>query len=308
MRIDYRVQLSFEERKRFDQIKEVLQAIDPQIRGFMETHREKSVRWMPHEVVPWGRGEDFKSKPWHPDQSPLRPEIALALETHLLTEDNLPYYHATIANMVDEGSALQEWNQLWTSEEATHSAAIRDYIYLSRSNDPVKLEQNRLAFMQHGFSRKFGDPLEVFAYTTAQELATRISHLSVGQKSGDPDLLNILNLVSRDENFHYVFYRSVVKAVLEIAPELMMPAIMKQLYSFDMPGLGMDEFEKRTATIAAEKIFSAREFRDSVIKPIISHWGIDKITGLSPTAERCRERILKLEKVLDRVVHAHVDH
>lgn len=285
-----------------DRIKEVLRAIEPRVRTLIAEHRKKSIRWMPHEALPWGRGQDFNEKPWTPDQSPLRPEIALALETNLLTEDNLPYYHAQIARVVDEDSALREWNGLWTAEEATHSMVLRDYVHLSRALDPRKLELGRLAVMQKGFGRRFGDAFEVLAYTTAQELATRISHLAVGQKSGDPALLRVLSLVARDENFHYVFYRSVVKAVLDEAPELMLPAIMKQLYSFSMPGDGFERFEERSAVIAEEGIFGTREYRDQVVKPILAHWEIDKLRGLPPEAERAQERILKLEKVLDRML------
>lgn len=302
MLLDYRSQLDPQARARLDRIKEVLRAIDPRVRTLIAEHRARSVRWMPHEALPWGRGEDFNEKPWTPEQSPLRPEIALALETNLLTEDNLPYYHAQIARVVDEDSALHEWNGLWTAEEGAHALVLRDYVHLSRALDPRKLELDRMAVMQKGFGRRFDDPLEVLAYTSAQELATRISHLAVGQKSGDPALLRVLSLVSRDENFHYVFYRSVVKAILEAAPELMLPAIMKQLYSFSMPGDGFDRFEERSAVIAAEGIFGAREYRDLVVKPILAYWEIDKLRGLPPEAERARERILKLEKVLDRML------
>jgi acyl-[acyl-carrier-protein] desaturase len=302
MQIDYRTPPEEPMRRRLDRIKEVLKAIDPQVRALIAEHRERSTRWMPHEVLPWGRGEDFNDKPWAPQQSPLRPEIALALETNLLTEDNLPYYHAQIAKVVDEGSALHEWNGLWTAEESAHAIVMRDYVHLSRALDPARLEVNRLAVMQKGFGRRFADPFEVLAYTAAQELATRISHLSVGQKSGDPALLKVLSLVARDENFHYIFYRAVVKAILDVAPELMLPSIMRQLYTFNMPGEGFDRFAERSAAIAAEGIFGTREYRDEVVKPILFHWGIDKLRGLPPEAERARERILKLEKVLDRML------
>ncbi len=302
MLIDYRAKLSVEARGRLDRIREVLRAIDPRIRALIADHREKSTRWMPHELLPWGQGRDFNGVPWSADQSPLRPGVALALETNLLTEDNLPYYHAQIARVAEEDSALHEWNGIWTSEESVHALVLRDYVHLTRALDPRRLEQNRAAVMQKGFGRRFADPLELLAYTTAQELATRISHLAVGRKAGDPVLTRILTMVARDENFHYIFYRSVVKLILEAAPELMLPAIMKQLYSFTMPGDGFDRFEERSAVIAAEGIFSVHEYRDSVVRPILVHWGIDKLRGLSAEAERVRERILKLDRVLERMI------
>ena len=76
----------------------------------------------------------------------------------------------------------------------------------------------------------------MIAYTTAQELATRISHLETGKKADEPILQKLLALIARDENFHYIFYRSLVKQVLAIAPELMLPAIAKQFYSFRHAG------------------------------------------------------------------------
>jgi acyl-[acyl-carrier-protein] desaturase len=284
------------------EIAEVMRAIDPQVKVLIKTHRENSIRWMPHEIVPWGKGEDYIEKPWSPDQSPFRPDIVSALETNLLTEDNLPYYHSLIARQMDPDSAMAEWNGLWTAEEATHSQAIRDYMLLMRVMDPVKLERNRLKVMETGFHRVFNSPFEIFAYTTAQELSTRISHLETGKKAEEPVLLKILGLVSRDENFHYIFYRSVVKAILEIAPELMLPAIAVQLYSFGMPGDVLDDFRERAAVFERERIFGALEFRDHVVKPILTHWKIDQLRGLPPEIEKVQERILKLENVLTRMI------
>jgi len=302
MLIDYRRQLSQEDRSRYDAIKEVLKAIEPQVREFLADHRKNSRRWYPHEVVPWGHGKDYNEFPWEPGQSPLRPDVVLSLETNLLTEDNLPYYHSQIARMMDPDSVWQDWNRLWTAEEGGHAAAIRDYLYLMRAMDPRQIEENRLNMMETGHDRDFENPLEIFAYTAAQEQATRISHLRTGQRADEPIALKLLSLISRDENFHYLFYRGVVKAILELAPELMLPAIMAQLYRFEMPGSGMSNFQLRQATIANAGIYGTREHRDMVVMPVLRFWEIDKLRGLSPETTKVQERILRLEKVLDRMV------
>lgn len=284
------------------QIRELLTAIDPEIKALIQVHRKTSKRWMPHEVVPWGVGEDYNAKPWSADQCPLRPELVIALETNLLTEDNLPYYYAAIAKGVPPESALGEWSRLWTSEEATHGAAIRDYMLLMRVMDPEILERNRLAVMQQGFYRAFASPLELFAYAAAQELSTRISHLETGKKADEPVLNKLLALIAQDENFHYIFYRSLVKVILETAPDLMLPAIATQLYSFGMPGGVIHDFAERSAIFESEGIFGAVDFRDNVVAPLVSHWKIDQIRGLSPHAEKAQERILKLDSVLTRKI------
>lgn len=302
MLIDYRRELSPEERKKFDQIKEVLKAIEPKVEEFMAEHRRNSRRWSPHEVVPWGEGVDYKKVPWKPEQCPLSPDVVLALETNLLTEDNLPYYHAQIQEMIERGGVWEKWLHLWTAEEGVHSDTIRDYFYLMRVMDPVIIEKHRLGIMEAGFDRAFADPLEIFAYTSAQELATRISHLRTAQRADEPILYELLKLVSRDENFHYIFYRSVVKAVLEIAPELMLPALNAQLYSFEMPGTGMNKYELRRATIENAGIYGIREHRDLVIRPLLKFLEIDKLKDLPPGTAKVQSRVLKLDKVLIRMI------
>lgn len=302
MLVDYRTKLTPEQIQKFDAIKEVLRSIEPEVKVLLENHRRLSKRWYPHEVVPWGMGRDYNEEPWKPEDCKLRPEVVMALETNLLTEDNLPFYHAQIQAMVDPDGIWQEWNRLWTAEEGGHAAALRDYLYLARVMDPQIIELNRLMIMEAGFDRHFADPLEVFAYTTAQELATRISHLRAGQRADEPIVLEILRRISTDENHHFVFYRSIMTEVLKRRPDLALPAIMNQFYSFEMPGLGMSNYEIRRAVIANAGIYGAREHRDLVIMPVLRYWKLENLTGLSPEMEKIRDRILRLEKVLDRMV------
>jgi acyl-[acyl-carrier-protein] desaturase len=87
-----------------------------------------------------------------------------------------------------------------------------------------------------------------------------------------------------------------------VAPHLMLPAISEQLYQFGMPGAVLDDFAERSAVFESEKIFGAIDYRDSVVKPILSHWKIDQLRGLSPSCEKIQERILKLESVLTRMI------
>jgi len=302
MLIDYRIELSPEERRHLDACKEALVSIEAKVQGFMDDHRKNSRGWYPHEILPWGRGVDFREVPWTEGQSPLRPDVVLALETNLLTEDNLPYYHAHIERFVDNRGPWKEWNRLWTSEEAKHGETMRDYLYLLRVMDPKRIDDERSAVMQAGFDRHFRDPIELFAYTSAQELATRISHLRTGQQADEPIILKLLQLISRDENFHYIFYRGIINELLEIVPDLALPAIMNQLYSFEMPGAGMSNFELRQTTIANAGIYGAREHRDLVIGPVLKFWRIDERQPKTLQGKKAQERILKLDKLLQRMI------
>jgi len=301
MLIDYRIVLSAEERKHLDVCKEALYAVQPKVQEYLDNHRKNSRRWYPHEILPWGKGIDYREVPWAAEQCPLSPEIVLALETNLLTEDNLPYYHAHIERFLENSGPWKEWNRLWTSEEAQHGETIRDYLYLLRVVDPIRIVDERSSVMQAGFDRNFRDPLELFAYTSAQELATRISHLRTGQKADEPIILKLLQLVSRDENFHYIFYRSVTDDLLEIVPDITLIAIMKQLYSFEMPGTGMSNFEFRQKVIANAGIYGVREHRDLVITPLLKYWRIDERSPVTTEGKKAQDRILRLDRVLERM-------
>lgn len=301
MLVDYRKEISIEERKRLDTIKEALYSIEPQVQQALDEHRATRRDWYPHEVLPWGKGIDYREVPWTENQSPLRPEAVLALETNLLTEDNLPYYHAHLERFLDHSGVWKEWNRLWTAEEAQHGEAMRDYLYLLRVIDPKRIANERKAVMVVGFDRHFEDPLELFAYTSAQELATRISHLRTGQRADEPVVLELLKLISRDENFHYIFYRGVIDHILDIIPDLAMTAIVNQLYSFEMPGSGMSNFEFRQLTIANAGIYGVKEHRELVIQPLLKFWRIDERSPVTAEGKKAQERILKLDRVLERM-------
>ena len=64
-----------------------------------------------------------------------------SLIVNLLTEDNLPSYHHEIATVFGRDGAWGTWVHRWTAEEGRHAIAIRDYLLVTRSVDPVALER-----------------------------------------------------------------------------------------------------------------------------------------------------------------------
>jgi hypothetical protein len=75
---------------------------------------------------------------------------------NLLTEDNLPYYHALLEKYMPPTSAFSSWNHLWTAEEAQHAIAIRSYLLTSRNCDPYELEDDRKSTMINGYNPNSG--------------------------------------------------------------------------------------------------------------------------------------------------------
>lgn len=142
-------------------------------------------------------------------------------------------------------------------------------------------------------------------YTTLQELATRIAHRNTGTFTKDPLIERLTARIAIDENLHYVFYRELGKAALEIAPSEMMLATNRQVTGFTMPGLDIPEFKQKAIEIAKAGIYDLRIHHDEVVLPVLfTHWKIDKVS-LSDEAEQARDGITNYLSMLDEMATHH---
>ncbi|MGW2250619.1 acyl-ACP desaturase [Kitasatospora sp. NPDC001660] len=260
----------------------------------LNRHLRVFKEWMPHEYVPWSRGRDFDGplggEPWSAEQSPLTAVSRVSLVVNLLTEDNLPSYHHEIATLFGRDGAWGTWVHQWTAEEARHSMVLRDYLVASRAVDPVALERARMSHMQNGFvSDNRHSPLHTVAYVAFQELATRISHRNTGHESGDPVCDRMLAQVANDENLHMIFYRNLLKAAFELAPDQAMQAVNEVVTTFRMPGHGMPGFERAAAQIALGGVYNLRVHHDDVLQPVLRHLGIAEMSGLGPDGLKAQQ-------------------
>ncbi|MFJ9443789.1 acyl-ACP desaturase [Kitasatospora sp. NPDC101235] len=271
----------------------LLQALEEVVERELNRHLRVFKEWMPHEYVPWSRGRDFDGplggEPWAVEQSPLTEVGRVSLVVNLLTEDNLPSYHHEIATLFGRDGAWGTWVHQWTSEEARHSMVLRDYLITSRAVDPVELERARMTHMQNGFvSDNRHSPLHTVAYVAFQELATRISHRNTGHASGDPVCDRMLAQVANDENLHMIFYRNLLKAAFELAPDQAMQAVNEVVTNFRMPGHGMSGFERAAARIAVDGVYNLRVHLDDVLLPVLRHLKVMEVGGLGPDGLRAQ--------------------
>src|SRR4029079_10839348 len=124
--------------------------------------------------------------------------------------------------------------------EGRHGIAMRDYLVVKRSVDPVELERFRMTHMSQGYSADHGDSMmHSLAYVSFQELATRVSHRNTGKYTDDPMAERLLARVATDENLHMIFYRNLLNASLQLAPDQTMSAILDVVKQFEMPGAGI---------------------------------------------------------------------
>jgi hypothetical protein len=132
-----------------------------------------------------------------------------------------------------------------------------------------------------------------------QELATRISHRNTGRFTQDPIAERLLTRVATDENLHMVFYRNLVSAALELAPDATMRAITDEVLNFEMPGNVIPAFARKAALMAKAGIYDLRIHHDEVLSPLLRHWGVFDAGNLGPEGEQARDELSKFLAHLD---------
>jgi len=274
----------------------LLEAVTPSVDRRMAEHRERREHWYAHEYVPWEQGRNFVTEPWEESHASLSPEVRTALVLNLLTEDNLPYYHAEIEQHLPGGSPWQDWNRLWTAEEGQHAIALRSYLLTSRNCDPAELEDDRFATMERGYEGDFENPIDVFVYTSAQELATRVSHRNAGKLADDKTAYDIMARIAADENHHFIFYKSVVADMLAENPSPVLESMHRVLANFQMPGTGIPGYLRRAVAMAKSGVYNLRQHHDRVVVPLLRDWRVDQLIDLTPEAAEVQQKIMELPK------------
>ncbi len=277
----------------------LLAEIEPAVAKLVDRHLSVTKEWFPHDYIPYSQGRDFDKEPWTPDQPRLTGIAQTAFEVNLLTEDNLPSYHYLIRTIFEKGDgAWKFWVHRWTAEEGRHAIVIRDYLVVTRNIDPIMLERGRMQNMQLGYGRPM-TMLRGLAYTSFQELATRVSHQNTGKYSADPVADRIMSRVAQDENLHMVFYRDTLSAAFEVDASAVVKAIAQEVLTFEMPGAGITGFVRKAAKMADAGIYDLRIHHDDILWPLLRHWRVFERTDLDPEAEHARDNLARFLGKLD---------
>jgi acyl-[acyl-carrier-protein] desaturase len=283
---------------------ELLHELEPVVEQNLNRHLATAKEWFPHEYVPWSDGENFDGPlggtPWEPGQSRLDETARTSLILNLLTEDNLPSYHHEIAVLFGRDGAWGTWVHRWTAEEGRHGTAIRDYLLTTRAVDPVALERARMTHMSTGYSSPNShDAMNSVAYVTFQELATRISHRNTGSYCGEEVCDRLLAKIAADENLHMVFYRNLLAAAFDRAPDQAMAAVLDVVRNFEMPGASVENYTRKSVKIALAGIYNLRIHRDEVLIPVLRNVKVFERSDFGPAGERARVELADLLEKLD---------
>ena len=288
-----------------------LEQLAPVAQTLFDRHLERAREWFPHELIPWSQARDFQpDEVWDPDECPLPDAVRSALIVNLLTEDNLPYYLHAVHTMYGSDDVWGEWNRRWTAEEHRHSIVLRDWLVVTRAVDPIALERARMIQVSTGFDglTTGRGAIAGLVYVTLQELATRIAHRNTGRLLADEPGSAIAGRVAADENLHFLFYRDLCSAALELDPCELVKAVDSEVRGFQMPGTGIAGFSAHAAAIAGAGIYDFSVHHDQILVPVVLRcWGIDKVEGLDSDAEEARERLMAYLERIKRVAQRQAD-
>ncbi|MCX4763960.1 acyl-ACP desaturase [Streptomyces sp. NBC_01275] len=274
----------------------LLHTLEDAVAEELNRHLGTAQSWMPHEYVPWDQGRNFNGvldgEEWSAHQSKISEAARLSLVINLLTEDNLPSYHHSRAELFGLQGAWGEWLHRWTAEEGRHSIAIRDYLLTSRSVDPVELEELRMTQLSKGHEADASASiLHSMVYLTVQELATRMAHRNTGSASGDPICDQMMARIAKDENLHMLFYRNLLGSALEVAPDRTMVAFKDIVTQFRMPGHSIPGFQRAARLVAVEGIYNLRIHHDDVLLPILRKLRVLDLGGLGTEGAAAQEEL-----------------
>jgi acyl-[acyl-carrier-protein] desaturase len=278
----------------------LLTALTPVAERLLERHLATAKEWFPHELVPWSRGRDFvPGEEWDAERAEVDPAVRSALFVNLLTEDNLPYYTNAITRLFGADSVWGTWVRRWTAEEGRHSIVLRDYLTVTRAIDPRALERARMAQLECGQVPEPDLVHDGMVYVALQELATRIAHLNTGRLCRDAAAYEVMKRIASDENRHYLFYRDLTGAAIELDPSAMVCAIERQVRTFEMPGTGIVDFEQHARAIARAGIYDFSVHYEQILVPVVlRHWDIAGLGGLDAEGEAARTALLdRIERI-----------
>jgi len=156
------------------------------------------------------------------------------------------------------------------------------------------------------------DPYKNFVYTSFQELATYISHNNVAKiarKKGHKALAKMSKIIAGDEMRHHIAYSEFVKEIFKIDPSEMMLAFQNMMkHKIVMPAMHLREsfgakgsmFDQFSTVAQRVGVYTGFDYVD-ILKKLNTIWEIDKITGLTPEAEKARDWLIKLPERIYRI-------
>jgi acyl-[acyl-carrier-protein] desaturase len=303
---------------------EVMRTLEKNIDTFVEKFLISPEKiWQPTDFLPNSQSSTFLNevKEIQELSKEMHNDFWVVLVGDTITEEALPTYESWLLDIEgisqhsnkgkDNGWA--KWIRAWTGEENRHGDVLNKYLYLSGRVNMREVEITTQHLIADGFDIGTSrDPYKNFVYTSFQELATYISHNNVAKiarQNGHKMLAKMSKIIAGDEMRHHLAYTEFVKQIFQHDPSEMMLAFQHMMKNkIVMPAMHLRHsseakgslFDQFSAVAQRIGVYTGYDYVD-IIKKLNTSWEIDKITGLTPEAEKARDYLLKLPERMYRI-------
>lgn len=299
---------------------EVMQSLESEITGFTAKYLIPVEKiWQPADFLPDSRNEDFISqvKELQEAAKELDYDFWIVLIGDMITEEALPSYESWLMGLrgIDqEGrNPWSDWVRQWTAEENRHGDVLNKFLYLSGRVNMREVEISTQYLLLDGFDLGLdSDPYRNFIYTSFQELATHISHKRVGElagSKGNHPLEKMCRTIAGDEMRHHLAYREFIKKIIEVdASEILrvfadmmkrkiaMPAnLLRQ--AGEAVGQSFQAFADAAQRLG---VYTAEDYVN-ILRILLAHWDVERLTGLNETGEKSRDYLMALPARLEKL-------
>lgn len=238
---------------------ELLSVMSAAIDDIMEQHHAAAEVWNPHDWVAWADGKNYAflgGADWTPEEAKESETVRAAVLALLLTKDNMPSYHRLLSRFTPPFS---DWGPLvgsWTAEDNRHGIALRDYIVVSRTQDPEDLEMRRLPQVTQGYLQTPSfltdyQILDIFALMAVHELQCVRFIDQLLTDSDDTVLAGIVEKIRHDDEVQATTFARFLAKAAEADRDQVVAAIDRAIDQQQPIGFDIADFDDQRALLGA---------------------------------------------------------